>query len=62
MSGHIQKRGNSWRLKFEGERDSITGKRSIKYETFRGTKAEAKIRLSELIVAVGRGTISNQPR
>jgi integrase len=57
MSGHIQKRGkNSWRLKFEGEPDPLTRKRKIYYETFRGTKQAANLKLAELIVAVGNRT------
>ena len=57
MSGHIQKRGkNSWRLKFDAERDPSSGKRKVQYQTFRGTRQEAKIRLAELIASVGRGT------
>jgi integrase len=54
-AGHIQRRGKaSWRLKFEGgPRDPVTGKRKICYETFRGTKREAAIKLGELVAAVG---------
>jgi integrase len=55
-AGHIQRRGKaSWRLKFEGgPRDPGTGKRKIEYLTVRGTKAEAKVRLAELVAAVGK--------
>jgi integrase len=57
MSGHIQRRGkNSWRLKFDAERDPITGLRKIQYQTFRGTRAEAKAKLIELLASVGKGT------
>src|SRR5262249_33070000 len=57
MTGHVQKRGkHSWRLKFEGESDPVTGKRKIYYETFRGTKQAANLKLAELIVAVGNKT------
>jgi integrase len=57
MSGHIRKRGrNSWRIKFEAERDPITGKRKIQYQTFRGTRQEAKAKLIELLASVGKGT------
>jgi integrase len=57
-AGHIQRRGKtSWRLKFEGgPRDPATGKRKIQFATFRGTKAEAKVKLAELVAAVGGGT------
>src|SRR5262245_7308970 len=56
MSGHIQKRGNSWRLKFDAERDPATGERRVQYVTFKGTKAEAKAKLIELLASVGAGT------
>ena len=57
MSGHLQKRGKkSWRLKFEAERDPATGKRKIQYQTFRGTRQEAKAKLIELLASVGKGT------
>jgi ERCC4-type nuclease len=56
-SGHIQRRGkSSWRLKFEGARDPKTGKRNIQYVTVHGTKREAKVKLAELIAAVGGGS------
>ena len=54
-AGNITKRGKtSWRLKFEGgSRDPKTGRRKTCYETFRGTKREAQVRLGELVAAVG---------
>lgn len=56
-AGHIQRRGKtSWRLKFEGARDPKTGKRNIQYVTVHGTKREAKVKLAELIAAVGGGS------
>jgi integrase len=57
-AGHIRPRGNnSWELKFEGgPRDAATGKRKIQYASFRGTRREARIKLAELIAAVGGGT------
>jgi integrase len=57
-AGHIRSRGkNSWELKFEGgPRDPGTGKRKIRYVSFRGTKREAQIKLAGLIAAVGKGT------
>jgi integrase len=55
-AGHIQRRGkSSWRLKFEGERAPETGRRKTQYVTFRGTKAKAKLKLAELVAAVGGG-------
>jgi|GEM_PF-563045 integrase len=58
MKGCIQRRGKmSFRLKFEAaERDPVTGKRKTKYQTFRGTRKEAQVKLAELVAAVGRGT------
>src|SRR5262249_21809458 len=44
------------RLKFDAERDPVTGNRKVQYHTFRGTKAEAKAKLIELLAAVGKGT------
>jgi hypothetical protein len=56
-AGHIQRRGkSSWRLKFEGARDPKTNKRNIQYVTVHGTKREAKVKLAELIAAVGGGS------
>jgi integrase len=55
--GHIRQRGKrSWELKLEGPRDPATGRRKIQYASFRGTKREARIRLAELIAAVGSGS------
>lgn len=57
MKGNITRRGkNSWRLKFDAERDPVTGKRRIRYVTFRGGKREAQTKLAELIASVGQGT------
>jgi hypothetical protein len=56
-AGNITRRGkSSWRLKFEGARDSQTGKRNIQYATVRGTKAEAKLKLAALVASVGDGS------
>jgi len=55
--GHIRRRGaNSWELKFDAGRDEVTGKRLTRFHSFRGTRAEAKIKLAELVVAVGKGS------
>jgi integrase len=55
-AGHIRPRGKtSWELKFEAGRDPATGKRKIRYASFRGTKRQARIKLAELIAAVGVG-------
>jgi integrase len=65
MSGHIRARGKSgksWELKFDVGRDSVTGKRKIRYVSFRGTKRQAQVKLAELIAAVGRGTYVDPSR
>jgi integrase len=55
--GHIRPRGRrSWELKFDAGRDPATGERKIQHHSFKGTKSEAKIKLAELIAAVGKGT------
>jgi integrase len=54
-AGNITRRGkNSWRLKFDLDR-AETGKRSTLYVTVRGTKAQAKAKLAELLAAAGGG-------
>jgi integrase len=57
MTGHIRRRGErSWELKFDTGRDP-TGKRKVRYQSFKGTKREAEIELARLIAqnAVGEG-------
>ena len=57
MSGHIRRRGkNSFELKFDIGTDQATGKRRLRYHSFKGTKAQANIKLAELIVAAGKGS------
>jgi integrase len=54
MRGHIRQRGKrSWELKFDAGRDPATGKRNIRYHSFRGTKREAQVKLAELVASVG---------
>ena len=56
MSGHIRRRGKaSFELKFDLGIDDATGKRRIRYHAFKGSKAEAKIKLAELVLAAGKG-------
>ncbi len=53
MTGHIRRRGeHSWELKFDIGRDPATGQRLIEYHSFKGTKREAKDKLTELTAAV----------
>jgi integrase len=50
MSGHIRRNGaKSWELKFDVGTDPLTGKRKIRYVSFKGTKREASAELARLI-------------
>jgi len=50
MIGHVRRRGKaSWELKFDAEPDPLTGKRRIRYHSFKGTRREAEIELARLI-------------
>ena len=52
MTGHIRRRGeHSWELKFDAGHDPATGKRVIRYHSFKGTKRDAQIKLTELLKA-----------
>jgi integrase len=52
MTGHIRRRGErSWELKFDDGRDPATGKRVVRYHSFKGTKREAERKLVELLKA-----------
>ena len=58
MRGHIRRRGErSWELKFDlGPRDPGTGKRQIRYCSFKGTKRAAQVKLAELVTAANHGS------
>ena len=57
MKGHIRRRGErSFELKFDAGRDPATGKRVIQYQSFKGTKREAQVKLATLIAAVDQGS------
>ena len=57
MTGHIRRRGErSWELKFDVGRDPSTGKRQIRYRSFKGTKREAQAELTRLTAEALRGT------
>jgi integrase len=57
MRGHLRRRGErSWELKYELGRDPATGKRKIRYHSFKGTKRQAQVKLAELIVAANSGS------
>ena len=52
----ITRRGkDSWRIKFEIGRDHLTGKRQTRYQTVRGTKAEAKIEAAKIVAGLSKG-------
>ena len=56
MSGHIRRRGaNSWEIKFDLGTDPNSGKRKTAYHSFKGTKAEAKIKLANLVSGASTG-------
>src|ERR1700724_2392658 len=56
MTGHIRRRGErSWELKFDLGRGE-TGKRQIRYHSFKGTKREAQAELTRLSAEALRGT------
>ena len=63
-AGHIRSRSKgSWELKFDtGPRDPASGKRKIRYVSFRGTKRQAQVKLAELISAVGKGSFVEPSR
>ena len=55
--GHIRQRGErSWELKFDLGRDPLTGKRQLRYVTFKGTKQQAKVELTRLLNRRNEGT------
>ena len=57
MKGHIRQRGKrSFELKFDPGRDPVTGKREIRYHSFKGTKREAQAELDELIAEAEQGS------
>jgi integrase len=63
MTGHVRRRGErSWELKFDAGTDPLTGKRRIRYASFKGTKRAAEIELARLISehASGQGVDPNK--
>lgn len=50
MTGHVRRRGkNSFELKFDTGRDPVSGKRKIRYSSFKGTKRAAELELARLV-------------
>jgi integrase len=57
MRGHIRRRGErSWELKFDTGVDALTGKRTTRYHSFKGTKRDAQAELVRLMEAARTGT------
>lgn len=55
-AGHVRRRGkSSWEIKFDLGRDPITGKRRIRYHSFKGTKRDAEIEAAKLITKAAGG-------
>jgi integrase len=58
--GSVVRRGKtSWRLKYEADRDPITGKRVTRYVTVRGTKKQAQAELVRLLAQMEDGAAVN---
>jgi len=56
MSGHIRRRGErSWELKFDIGADPVTGKRRIRFHSFKGTKRDAQAELTRLMAGADAG-------
>lgn len=50
MTGHVRRRSEgSWEIKFDLGADALTGKRRIRYVSFKGTKRAAEIALARLV-------------
>jgi hypothetical protein len=55
MTGHIRPRGErSWELKFDVGIDA-SGKRQVRYHSFKGTKREAQAELTRLLADAQKG-------
>jgi integrase len=58
MRGNITRRGaNSWRLKFDLDRDPKTGRRQTRFITVRGTRKQAQAELARMLTALDTGTL-----
>jgi integrase len=56
MTGHVRRRGKrSFELKFDAGADPVTGKRRIRYQSFKGSKREAEIELARLVAQNAAG-------
>src|SRR5262245_25989119 len=58
MAGSITKRGkSSWRIKFDLDRDPVTGARRYHTVTVKGSKKDAEIERARLLNDLYRGTL-----
>jgi len=58
MRGNITRRGKqSWRLKFDLDRDPVTGVRRFRTMTVRGTRTEAEAELARLLNDLHKGML-----
>jgi hypothetical protein len=55
MQGHMQQRGDSWRITAYLGRDESTGKKRYAQRTVRGTKRDAQSALARLVTEVNDG-------
>ena len=63
MKGYLRKRCRaSWEITIDTGREPATGKRRRHYESVKGTKKEAQLRLAELMVTIEQGTYIKQRR
>jgi len=63
MRGNITRRGkHSWRIKFDGDPDAVTGDRRIHYATVKGKRADAEAELARLLNDAHRGTLIDTSR
>jgi integrase len=62
MTGHIRRRGErSWELKFDVGTVALTGKRRVRYVSFKGTRREAGVELARLVKEHADG-VNIEPR
>jgi hypothetical protein len=54
MKGHLQRRGESWRFKYDIGPDAA-GNRQVRYVTLKGTKAEAQKAAAKILATVATG-------
>ena len=63
MKGYLRRRGReSWEITVDTGRDPSTGKRRRHFESVRGSKKDAQLRLAELMVTIEQGTYIKQNR